>query len=261
MKKLILFTLTTFCLCLLSINAAFAKTVYCSNCSDRFTQALDRITNVQQLQQLAAEYTETVKQTAQQIALVQNNIEQLANLVQNTISLPDNLLNSAKQDLSNLANITASLQSQRGDISALSEIFNDIYPAMDSLGNIITDPQKNIEELWNKWASATDQAAETVFQISGQQLYDLTQNSDELNNHINRLLATPEGQMQALQAANNLTGLQIEEMRKLRELIATSTQAAVMAQMKDEKEKQLSKEIWQEMHSTDLLKKQYENYE
>lgn len=84
-----------------------ARTVYCTNCSDRFTQALDRVTNVEQLRQLAKEYEQSVQQTVQQIALVQNNIEQYANMLQNTLSLPQNLLNQAKQDLNRLAILTS----------------------------------------------------------------------------------------------------------------------------------------------------------
>lgn len=242
-------------------TSVIAKTVYCSNCSDRFTQALERATSLEQLKNIANSYLEDVKQTAQQIALVKNNLEQLANMVQNTISLPETLLNQAKQDLNKLANITNSLNTQKGDVFAMAQIFDEIYPTMDFMGNILSDPSQTIEGAWEQWTKASDQAAESVFQLTGYQLADLTQNSGELNKHIDRLLSTPEGQMQALQAANNLTALQLEEMRKLRELMATATQAQVMAHLKDEKKEQLAKEIWQEMHKTDRLKKQYEDYE
>lgn len=260
-KKHIFILIVAFMLVLHVSTSVIAKTVYCSNCSDRFTQALERATSLEQLKNIANSYLEDVKQTTQQIALVKNNLEQLANMVQNTLSLPESLLNQAKQDLNQLANITTSLNTQRGDVFAMAQIFDEIYPAMDLMGNILTDPAQTVQGAWEQWTQASDRAAESVFQLTGYQLADLAQNSSELNNHIDRLLATPEGQMQAIQAGNNLTALQLEEMRKLRELMATATQAQVMAHMKEEKKEQLAKEIWQEMHRTDLLIKQYEAYE
>ena len=260
-KRHILILIVGFALVLFVSANAIARTVYCTNCSDRFTQALERATSLEQLKNVANSYLEDVKQTTQQIALVKNNLEQLANMVQNTISLPDNLLSQAKQDLNKLASITTSLNTQKGDIFAMAQIFDEIYPTMDMMGNILSDPNQTIEGAWEQWTQAGDRAAESVFQLTGQQLHDLAQNSGAMNDHIDRLLATPEGQMQALQAANNLTALQIEESRKLRELVATAAQAEVMAHMKEEKKEQLAKEIWQEMHRTDLLKKQYEGYE
>lgn len=260
-KKHILLIIACWTFCLFTSTSAIARTVYCTNCSDRFTQALERATSLEQLKNIANSYLEDVKQTTQQIALVKNNLEQLANMVQNTISLPEALLNQAKQDLNQLANVTNSLNTQKGDIFAMAQIFDEIYPAMDLMSGILTAPMQTIEGAWEQWTKASDQAAESVFQLTGQQLADLAQNSSTMNDHIDKLLATPEGQMQALQAANNLTALQIEEMRKLRELMATATQAQTMAHMKDEKKEQLAKEIWQEMHKTDRLKKQYEAYE
>lgn len=196
-----------------------ARTVYCSNCSERFTQALDRVTNVEQLRQLAKDYEQSIQQTAHQIALVQNNIEQYANMVQNTVSLPQNLLTQAKQDLNRLASLTTSLNTQRGDLAAMSEIFGVIYPGFMALGDLFADPATSLTGLWDEWTKATDTAAEALFQFTGSQLNELANDSNALNNHIDSLLALPEGQMQALQAGNNLAALQIEEMRQLHELV------------------------------------------
>ena len=235
--------------------------MYCTNCSDRFTQALDRVTNVEQLRQLAKDYEQSIQQTAQQIALVQNNLEQYANMVQNTISLPQNILNQVKQDLNRLAALTSSLNTQRGDLTAMSEIFGEIYPGLTTMGDLFADPEAKLTDLWAKWTKASDTAAEALFQLTGIQLHELANDSNVLNSHIDSLLATPEGQMQALQAGNNLAAVQIQEMRQLRELVATMAQTSLQMALKEEKKEQMSQEIWHEMHKTDLLKKQYEGYE
>ncbi len=79
-----------------------------------------------------------------------------------------------------------------------------------------------------------DQAALATFQVSGSQLDALVQ-SDEFDDHIQELLNSPEGRMQALQAGNQLTALQIREARELRTLIAAHVQSQVQASQKAEK--------------------------
>ena len=56
--------------------------------------------------------------------------------------------------------------------------------------------------------------------------------------------------MQAAQAGNQLAAIQIQEARQLRELMATSSQSALAAQMKAEKESQADKEWWRSVTDT-----------
>ena len=58
------------------------------DCSNMLVQALDRITNMEELSTLMSDYQESITQTAQQIRMVQQNIEQYAEMVQNTMQLP-----------------------------------------------------------------------------------------------------------------------------------------------------------------------------
>lgn len=70
---------------------AHAKVVYCTNCSDRVTQAIEKATSLEQLKTLLKEYDEAIEQTAAQLQMVQQNIEQYTNMVQNTVMLPRTL--------------------------------------------------------------------------------------------------------------------------------------------------------------------------
>ena len=70
---------------------AFA--IYCSNCSNMFVQALERVTSLEQLATLTNQYTEAIQQTAQQIQMVQN-------MIQNTASLSGNLKSQLSGQLS-----------------------------------------------------------------------------------------------------------------------------------------------------------------
>ena len=73
MKTLCL-VLALFCLA----AEASAKTVYCTNCSTKMTQAVEKATSVEQLRMLLREYDESIQQTAAQLQMVQQNIDQYA---------------------------------------------------------------------------------------------------------------------------------------------------------------------------------------
>lgn len=236
-----------------SMSDAIAYTVYCTNCSDRMVQMLERVTNVEQLATMSKSYSEAVEQTAAQLQMVQQNIQQYANMVQNTMQLPKNLIARVASDLSKLASITSSLSTMRNDISGLGRIFDALYQSQSALKDLALTPYSAAQsgsslyrETWDKWSKRVDDSTRATFQLSGKQLKDL-EDSGELENYINQLLQTPEGQQQAIMAGNQLTAMQLQEARQLRELLATHIQAQLASQMKEEKESQLHQEIERRM--------------
>jgi len=256
MKKLCALTL---CFCLCGAPASAAYTVYCTNCSTSLTQALDRVTNVSQLNQLIDQYAEAVTQTQQQIRMVQQNIEQYQNMLQNTAQLPANMVNQLNGALLRLASLTNELKTQRGDVVGLGQIFMNLFPDQDlflELAGVGPDgveaANARYQEKWDTWADSVDQAAQATFQLSGKQLQDMG-NASELQNYLTQLLSSPDGQMKAIQAGNQLAAIQIQEARQLRELIATTTQSDLASQMKAEKEGQMQQELWRNMSKTDNL--------
>ena len=48
-------------------------TVYCTNCSDKFMQAIEKATSLEQLKTLVKEYDEAIQQTAAQLQMVQRD--------------------------------------------------------------------------------------------------------------------------------------------------------------------------------------------
>lgn len=254
-----LFTLAMTCLVFLALAApGQALTVVCANCSENWTQQLERVTSLEQLQSLMRQYQEAVEQTQQQIALVKNNIQQYENMLQNTKNLPDSLLNEVKGRFASLAKLTGQLDTQKGDIFALSQVFDEVYPDLGLLKNMAGD--SSVEEVWKKWSEESDRAAEATFQLTGSQLKDMAENSQALDQHIGKLLSTPEGQMEALQSGNSLAALQVDELRQLRALMATNIQAATQMSMKAEKREQLSMEQRKIILDGEKLKSQYQDY-
>jgi P-type conjugative transfer protein TrbJ len=235
MRKLILFGVIYFALAI--PMPVRAEVVYCTNCSNQFMQALDRVTNVEQLASLWKQYEEDVVQTAQQIRMVQQNIEQYQNMIQNTDSLNENTLRRMSGDFKRLASYLNKLKTQKGDTEALEQVYTMTFPDYADIEGIVTRTPEEYQRGWKEWSKTVDRAALATFQISGGQLGDLA-NSDELDAHIQELLSTPEGRMQALQAGNQLSAIQIREARELRALLATQIQSQVLASQKAEKKEQ-----------------------
>lgn len=260
--KRIFFTLASFIFLLgLTVVPARAATVWCANCSEAWTQQIERVTNLEQLKQLISSYEEAVVQTQQQIQLVQNNLQQYANMIQNTINLPENMLGVVKGQFNQLAQLTRKLNLQKGDYLALGQVFDDIYPRLEILKNITSGAGvREVKDVWEKWSTEVDRAAQATFQLTGNQLQDLAENSEALDRHIGDLLSTPEGQMQALQSGNSLAAIQIDELRRLRALMAANIQAATQAMMKGEKREQLSVEQREYLLDKSGLASQYQGY-
>jgi P-type conjugative transfer protein TrbJ len=226
-----------------------AKAMFCVNCSSIFIQALERITSLKELQTLTSQYSEDIQQTAQQIQMVQN-------MMQNTASLPGDIKGQLSKELMDLASLTGILKTQRGDMTALAEIFNTLFPSQSEFADLAGASTAEIEAAnqkyrnhYKSWSSSVDQASEATFQLSGQQLKDL-ENAGELQNYINGLLQSPDGQMKAIQSGNQLATIQIQEARQLRELMATTTQSSLASQMKTEKESQMETEQWKNATKT-----------
>ncbi|WP_298030939.1 P-type conjugative transfer protein TrbJ [uncultured Desulfovibrio sp.] len=258
MKKYALFILTL----ALFATPAHALTVTCTNCSTNLLQVLDRITNVEQLSSMLKQYQEAVEQTRQQITMVRQNIEQYENMLQNTAQLPASLVNELKNSLTRLASLSSTLRTQRGDIVALGEIFTNLFPEQALFGTLagaspaqVEEANRRYREEWDKWAESVDQAAQATFQLSGQQLADLQKDPARFQSYIDNLLSTPDGQMKAIQAGNQLSALQVQEARQLRELMATQVQSNLASQMKSEKESQMTQEAWRETLKTNRIGK------
>ena len=241
-----------FCCCAAPVPV-HADTVYCVNCSDKLTQMLDRVTNVQQLQTLMKAYSEAVQQTAAQLELVAQHVKEYENMIQHTIQLPREMIRKISSKLSEAGRITAALNSIRADVEGLARIYDELYGTRDELKNLANLPRNMLTQgvatyhtSWDRWSERVDKATQATFQLSGHQLKQLA-DSGELEGYINGLLSTPEGQQQALMAANQLAALQIQEARQLRELIATKVQSDLASQTKGEKERQMGEEVQRQM--------------
>ena len=244
----------------LLVTPARAYVVTCTNCSNTLLQALERITNMEQLTTMMKEYEEAIQQTQQQIRMVQQNIEQFQNMVQNTVQLPAHLVNELRGNLTRLANLSSNLKTLRGDVVSLGSVFTNLFPEQSALEGIaganpeaVDAANARYRKAWDTWSENVDRAAQATFQLSGQQLEDLQKDPARFQSYMDELLSTPDGQQKAIMAGNQLSALQVQEARQLRELMATQVQNSITSQMKSEKESQMQQELWRESLKTDSM--------
>jgi P-type conjugative transfer protein TrbJ len=228
-----------------------AYTVYCTNCSEVITQALERATSLQELDTIINQYTEDVQQTAQQIRMVQQNIEQYQNMLQNTKNLSPDSLSSLAGEFRKLSGLQRQIQLQRGDAEALRRVYGELYPGMDAMAG---QSDTEYEQRWNQWTQESDRAWQSTFQMTGRQLQELEQDADTFDQRVQELLTTPEGRMEAAQSANQLAALQLREAREMRSLMNAYIQAQTQAASKAAQVEQAQMEESRRFFNTDKLK-------
>ncbi len=250
--------LTVFLIIFFQCTRAISQVVYCTNCSDSFTQQLQQVTNIQQLGQLYEQVAQALQQTQQQIQMVQTGFQQLENMVQNTKALPQSLIGQAEGIFGKISSLSQQLKTNNGDISALSQLFKQIYPAQDQIASVVNQWKTTGDSSAMKAQSATvDQAttdaAAAAFEASGSSISDIQQNASALDQQIGKLLQTPEGQMQAIQAGNQLVAMQLGEAQKLRQLMSVYVQAQAQKAMEEKYSAKLGQEASTAMFKMDAL--------
>lgn len=247
---------------LIPINAN-ALITYCTNCSDIFTQAIEHTTSIEQLSELFTQTSEAIEQTQQQIEIVSNTLKQYQNMLKNTANLPNSMRTKVLGTFNKLSSLAKQLDTHQGDASTLSQIFSTVYSGSSSIRSLAQSTKdsaaaaaKSFDKMRQKWAEEVDRGQQAAFQESGMQINDIQQQASDLESQLNDLLSTPDGQMKALEAGNQIASMQLLESRKLRSLLSTSVQASVAKAMKDEKKKQIEEELSKESFNTDKI----ENY-
>ena len=236
---------------LLMASTSYAYSGYCTNCSEKWVQLLDRITNVQQLSTAMDQYAEGVRQTTQQIRMVQQNIEQYQNMLQNTKNLSPSVLSSIAGDFRRLGELQRQLELQRGDFASMQRVYQEMYPGYDGMAE---QTNQQYRQRWKQWSAESDRAYRATFQATGRQLQELQGDADQFDRQVQQLLNTPEGRMEALQAANQLAALQLRESREMRSLMNTYIQAQIQAASKAEQMEQSQREADMRWMNMDNIK-------
>jgi len=260
MKSVSILASLFICSIIFPCTACAQWVMYCTNCSTTFTQALQHATGLEQLKQVYTQVDEALKQTEQQISIVQNTLQQYQTMEKNTVNLPMQFRQKIMGTFNKLSSLTQQLNMYQGDASTLSQVFSKTYAGTGTIRSMVEGTHDNASSVASKyydmrdvWSSEVDRSQQAAFQESGMQLNEIQQQSSDLESNLSDLLTTPDGQMKAIEAGNQISAMQLLEAQKLRTLLASSYQSTVAKTMKDEKKQQIDDELSKDAFKTDKI--------
>jgi P-type conjugative transfer protein TrbJ len=222
----------------------------CANCSTEFGDIARQI--------------ETMAQWANQYAQMKHQLEMME---QSIAQLPEMLKNFPIDGLKELAQLTNEAQTLKADQNAAIQIINELYPDQTTFARLAGASDKEIEaanaeyqQHYDNWSQKVEQGVLATFQVSSRQLKQIAESGD-LDAYVENLVKTPNGQEQALEAANTLAAQQLKDSMEMRELMAAMAQGQSYQVSKQEKKDEMSQEQWKKVTDTSRYKQSGDNRE
>ncbi|SDP02067.1 hypothetical protein [Desulforhopalus singaporensis] len=271
MKKIIITTT-------LAVSIMFgpqnSSALFCSNCSTVFTQLFQYVEDIesvvqltkqyylqqQQYEQSLNDYIEFIKQTTEMIEQTKQLTNQTDNMIQNTINLPGHLKDRVIIESKYLLKALGKLKSFKADQEVLQEIYTETFPGLEEIKIEGLPVEERIAIYDEQYKNATlkiDDVLKSSFGLSGEQLEQLEQ-TGEFDAYLRDLLSEKEGNLDAIEAGNQVMGLIAQELRDQRALTATYYQAqsawnAQERQGKKNQQKELENWFIEEVEISDIL--------
>lgn len=197
-----------------------AYAIYCANCSTFYQQMFQYAKDV-----------ETALNTAQQLS---TQIQQYNNMVQQGIALPNRIFSQITGDLQKVVAVYNNAQSLGRDISNFDEKFKAQFKDYDKwldAGNFTADAAA---DRYSAWSQQGLDNARTAMEAAG---INVSSFADE-NSTLDQIVARSQsamGRLQAIQAGNEIAAQNVQQLQKLRDLMATQIhlQGNYMAQLQE----------------------------
>jgi P-type conjugative transfer protein TrbJ len=149
---------------------------------------------------------------------IQNQLDQYRTMLQNLEKLPDNIWGQAQQDLNKLRELT-----QQGDgiafsMGGLDDVLKQRFPSFEEFASGVQGGE-NYSDQYQSWSQTNrDTIGGTLAQagLTAQQFDSEQSTMRELQTQSQSAV----GQMQALQVGHSIASQQVEQMQKLRGLVA-----------------------------------------
>lgn len=200
-----------------------AYAIYCANCSTFYQQMFEY-----------AEQVNTALNTAEQL---QTQIQQYQNMVTQGTGLPNSMFGSIAADLKSVVNIYQRSQALGRQIENMDAQFNAAFPGFESyLQQVANSEETPMRDRYKEWSEQGRNNAKTAMEAANLNTSTF-QSEDAL---LNRMVARSQsavGRMQAIQAGNEIASQNVQQLQKLRDLVATqiNMQGNYMAQQGDRK--------------------------
>jgi len=206
--------------------------VTCTNCSDITNQLL------QYAKEAETALTEA-QQLDQQVNMYKNMVTQgtlLSNLQWGTLS----------QDISNLNSLVARGTSISYATSNLESKFASSFPGYSSFLSATPTASQTQADL-AAWSTQTNSAVSNSLMASQQQMNDVDQEDGTMTT-IQQHSTSAIGQMQAIQAGNEMSAQIVQQLQKLRQLIASEMTMQAQALAAQQRTQDADKAAWNNTH-------------
>ncbi len=181
--------------------------VICPTCSSQVTQGLQLVKEAASL--------------AQQIQMYQNMLLQYSNMLQNTATLPSMAWNNATGDIMRIQSLMNSAQMLAGNAQSFISTLSNVQGFSNQLQTL-----QQMEAQYQQWGTVT---ANDITQMQASIGVQETERDGDaatlavLQEHSQ----SAQGQMQALQAGNEMAALGVSQTQKLQEMLAQESQLVV----------------------------------
>lgn len=207
----------------LLITPTPAYAIYCSNCSTFYQQMF--------------EYAEAVNTALNTAESLQTQIQQYQNMVIHGTGLPRSMFGSIAADLRAVVGLYDQSQAIGRQIQNMDSQFNTAFPGFKSyLNQAANSAEVPARDRYQKWSAQGRDNVRTALEAA-----DLNTSTFESEDaRLDRMVARSQsavGRMQAIQVGNEIASQNVQQLQKLRDLLATQTnmQGNYMAQVGDRK--------------------------
>ena len=205
----------------LYMTPAPAYAIYCSNCSTFYQQMFEY-----------AEQVNTALNTAEQL---QTQIQQYQNMVTQGTGLPDSKFGSIAADLKSVVNIYNRSQVLGRQIQNMDSQFNTVFPGFEYyLNQAANSAEVPAQDRYQKWSQQGRDNVKTAMEAANLNTSTFEPEDAQLARMVARSQSAV-GRMQAIQAGNEIASQNVQQLQKLRDLMATqiNMQGNYMAQQGD----------------------------
>jgi len=197
-----------------------ADAFFCANCA----------TNVQQLHQYAKEL-ETALNTAKQL---KTQMQQYEDMVKQGLKLPQSKFQSVTSDLKAVTDLYTNTQSIGRSASNLDQQFRRQYPGFEAYLQKTDTNHPAVPDLYKKWSEQGMDNARTAMSATSANTAMFKAEDSRLSDLVSQSQSA-QGRMQAIQAGNQIAAQNVQQIQKLRDLVATqiTMQTNYMAQQQE----------------------------
>jgi P-type conjugative transfer protein TrbJ len=186
-----------------------ANAIYCSNCGTEWTQLLNKL--------------ELIKQLEQQVAIAKQTLQQYQNMVTNTEALADQNWGNALGEIKKVTALLKKAKSLSFASANLDERFAKKYGDYQAYSDKTLDDNA-FDAKYQQWSEDTKESVLATLQAAGLQNEQIEGAEDTYLRELEGRAETVEGRMQAIQLGNQIALATARQMQKLRQLIMINLQ-------------------------------------